>query len=359
MGLCNFKYIKFFHETKYGDFYEKHYVPVDSANINLKSNPNNLILVSLESFEKNFADRAFYKRSMLEPLENIELRGFSFSNYENGYNQTPTTPSMFATMMGIPSTATKKIFTHRLRLKDHCFNNVKALGDVLKSSGYKTISIQGSDSRFQGVDVFEKNHGIDERIDARYIQKNYPQYKEINSWGFSDKTVFSIAKDKLKTTASPFFLYIRTVDTHEKDIPKTNINYGFNNILKNTIYNTAKETADFVGWALNQEFAKNTTIVLIGDHLRSGVFFEVPEKRFVYNLFINSKIEPLNINKRFSQIDLFPSILEAIGFEVPGHRLGIGTSIFSKEKTLIEKYSKENLEILIDMPNKLYEQLWK
>lgn len=35
---------------------------------------------------------------------------------------------------------------------------------------------------------------------------------------------------------------------------------------------------------------------------------------------------------------MFPTLLEAMGVQVEGHRLGFGTSLFSDEKTLLERF---------------------
>lgn len=36
-------------------------------------------------------------------------------------------------------------------------------------------------------------------------------------------------------------------------------------------------------------------------------------------------------------MDIAPSILESIGFEIHGHKMGFGTSLFSDERTLLEQ----------------------
>jgi hypothetical protein len=43
-------------------------------------------------------------------------------------------------------------------------------------------------------------------------------------------------------------------------------------------------------------------------------------------------------------MDMFPTILEAIGFDVEGDRLGLGTSMFSSLPTLAERYADEIAE---------------
>ena len=66
--------------------------------------------------------------------------------------------------------------------------------------------------------------------------------------------------------------------------------------------------------------------------------------RKVYNVIINSPIEPLKENYRlFTTMDLFPTTLAAIGVDIEGDRLGLGTNLFSDKKTLAEEYGYEEL----------------
>ena len=116
--------------------------------------------------------------------------------------------------------------------------------------------------------------------------------------------------------------------------------------------------SDFIDWFKNKPEYKNTVIVLVGDHLRMGRDFKMPNERQIYNLFLNSVVKPKNLQRTFSQIDLFPSVLEAIGVKIVGHKLGLGTSIFSNQKTLSERFSAKKLNNTLSKRNKLYESLW-
>ena len=37
-------------------------------------------------------------------------------------------------------------------------------------------------------------------------------------------------------------------------------------------------------------------------------------------------------------MDMFPTVLYALGFDIEGDRLGLGTNLFSSEQTLAEKF---------------------
>lgn len=81
-------------------------------------------------------------------------------------------------------------------------------------------------------------------------------------------------------------------------------------------------------------------------------FFEESEElrwagsvdRAIYNVIINSAVEADSTkNRKFVTMDFYPTILASLGVEIEGNRLGLGTNLFSKEKTLAEKYGYEKL----------------
>ncbi|MBO4556333.1 MAG: hypothetical protein J5706_06195, partial [Elusimicrobiales bacterium] len=63
--------------------------------------------------------------------------------------------------------------------------------------------------------------------------------------------------------------------------------------------------------------------------------------------------------RELTQIDMFPTILEAAGFSIKGHRLGLGVSVFSEEKTLAEQYKKNELRHRLRRSGPLYGALWQ
>lgn len=63
------------------------------------------------------------------------------------------------------------------------------------------------------------------------------------------------------------------------------------------------------------------------------------DQRLVYTCYINSAVKRDSITRRnFSTQDNFPTTLAAMGVQIQGNRLGLGTNLFSNEKTLLEKY---------------------
>ena len=61
-------------------------------------------------------------------------------------------------------------------------------------------------------------------------------------------------------------------------------------------------------------------------------------RRKVYTAYINAPITPERDDYReFATVDNFPTTLAALGVEIEGNRLGLGTNLFSSEDTLVER----------------------
>jgi phosphoglycerol transferase len=205
----------------------------------------------------------------------------------------------------------------------------------------------GSDAEFGGrKDYFEKhgNYIIFDYYYAKYTEKINKDY--FVWWGYEDKKLFSFAKKEILEAAAsdkPFNFTILTVDTHFTDgYMDSSCEEVFDSKYANAIYCSDKKIYSFVKWLMKQDFYEDTTIIISGDHLTMQNDFYVDlgnYQRTMYNTIINSPIEPINEkNRQFSQFDMFPTTLAALGVKIEGERLGLGVNLFSKEKTLIEKF---------------------
>lgn len=56
------------------------------------------------------------------------------------------------------------------------------------------------------------------------------------------------------------------------------------------------------------------------------------------------------VEREYTTLDLYPTTLAALGVQIEGNRLGLGTNLYSGEDTLIEKYGLDyiNVELLKD-----------
>lgn len=170
-------------------------------------------------------------------------------------------------------------------------------------------------------------------------------YKQ--TWGYEDQKLFQFAKDKALELAAgdaPFNMTILTVDTHK---PKGYIcplcQEKFPTQYENVLACSSRQVYDFVTWLQQQDFYKDTTVILSGDHTTMAVGYinsYIPEDytRGTYQAILNAAATPVKTEDRqFTNMDMFPTTLAAMGCTIEGERLGIGTNLFSGEPTLMEK----------------------
>ena len=264
--------------------------------------------------------------------------------------------AMFAHTSGLPLNIS--IGENSMDTQESFFGEALTLGDILYEEGYSQTLLLGSDATFGGRRLYFTEHGNYDIIDYNYARESGMIPEDYGVWwGYEDQKLFQFAKEKLIELAgqgSPFNLTMLTVDTHFEDgylceqCPDTFGDDQYANVLACS----SAQLNDFIEWVRQQEFYENTTIVLAGDHLTmDSNFCDVVSDNYdrkAYVSYINSGVEKqLNTERIYSTFDLFPTTLAALGVEIEGNRLGLGTNLFSSEETLTEKYGVdyENQEL--------------
>ncbi len=364
-------------------FYEKYYVDPQKAQIKPPSDGKkwNLIVVYLESMEKTFTDKALMPQNLTPHLSEMAVKNQSFSHFKQGYAQMPTQPALVSSMIGVPITYLMQIGRYLVvggSLSEFA-PNAFSVGQVLEKEGYQNLYVQGTNGRFSGTDVFLKSHGFNMFYDMNHMIDRYKNDQAMATVEakiknrFYDEYTYKFFKEKITQLSDkkPFFAVMATIDTHfGNETP--NSRKLFPTETENTIYHASYLAHEFLEWVKKQPFAKNTTVVFIGDHLmmRSGgrknkkagaqLFKKVPnDSRFIFNTFIHARKKAPYLKREFTQVDIFPSLIESIGYEIEGSRLGLGTSIFSKRKTLIEELGEAELNKELKKKNLLYNSLWE
>lgn len=239
-----------------------------------------------------------------------------------------------------------------------------SLGEILETQGYNQTLLVGSDAEFVGRASYFTQHGNYKILDYFTAQKDgiIPEDYRV-FWGFEDERLFEYAKKELSSLGSqsaPFNFTMLTVDTHHPagytcDLCEDTYEHPYSN----AIVCSSRQVYDFVSWVRAQNFFENTTIIISGDHLSMAqeFFSAIPEsyERTVYNVFLNSLADTSNTkNREFATFDMFPSTLASLGVEIKGERLGIGTNLFSEEKTVFEEYGTATAMEELSYKSKFY-----
>ena len=70
----------------------------------------------------------------------------------------------------------------------------------------------------------------------------------------------------------------------------------------------------------------------------------------------NAAVQPVNMkNRKFTTMDIYPTVLASIGAKIDGERLGLGTNLFSDVPTLAEEYGYEQMFAELNKRSRFYD----
>lgn len=343
-------------QTHDSNFIAKEYVRPEKTKIEFPEEKRNLIYIFLESMETTYysvQDGGLSEYDLIPEISKLSKENTNFSDTDRLggaytlYGTTWTVGAMSAQTAGVPL---------KLSIDDNAMGEYSTflggaygIGEVLQDNGYHNFLLLGSDATFGGRKNLFEQHGNYEIWDFESAMAENRVDEKI-WWGFTDKQLFEYAKEKVSYLASqdePFNFTMLTADTHFPDgYQCSDCPNKWNEQYKNVISCSSRKVGEFVKWIQAQDFYDNTTIVIVGDHLTmQSNFFELEEgqdyQKKVVNVIINPALEVENTNRVYSTMDLYPTTLAALGADIEGNKLALGTNLFSDEETLIEKYGLE------------------
>ena len=366
-------YLKY--NYSYSNIFENYYVNPIEVHYTFPENKKNLIIIFTESLEVSLASKdngGNRNVSVIPNLEKLALDNLNFSNGEKlgGAYQTTATGWTIAGMVAQSGGIPLKVLVEHNSYQGygHYLEGAYTLGNILSDNGYHNYIMLGSDADFGGRNNYFGEHGNYEILDYYWaIKNNYIDEDYYNWWGFEDSKLFDFAKSELTKISKeddPFNMVLLTADTHyfdgyidescENDLP-------FNNHYSNSYYCSDKMISSFVEWVKKQPFYDDTVIVIVGDHLGMQTDYYLDEdknyNRTIYNTIINSQVQPIkDKNRQFTPMDMFPTILASLGIEFDSIRLGLGTNLFTDEKTLVEELGYDLLNTELRKKSNYYNQ---
>lgn len=348
-------------------FIEDEYVDPTDVEVVFPEQKRNLIYIFLESMETTYSDvddGGAFDENVIPELTEIAQTNEDFSGADpklnGGYSLAGTTwtmGAMFAQTSGLPLNIS--ISANDMDTQDSFFPGVTTLGDILSDAGYTQTLLIGSEAQFGGRKLYFQEHGNYEMEDYSYAIENglIPSDYKV-WWGYEDQKLFEFAKEKLLQLSQgdePFNLTMLTVDTHFEDgYVCEQCPTEYDTQYSNVMACSSRQVGEFLKWIQQQDFYENTTIVISGDHptMDSDYCAEIDQEgnydRRVFTAYINAAAYAQDQQERtYSTFDNFPTTLAALGVQIDGDRLGIGTNLFSGTKTLLEEFgnSKVNAEL--------------
>ena len=355
------------------DFIEDHVADPEQVQLTFPEQKRNLIYIYLESMENTYVDAALggaMQENYIPELTALAQEHVSFSHTDgmggalSFTGTTWTAASMVAQTSGV--TVKVPLVGEELGGEDEDYMpNSTTLGDLLQRQGYRQVLLLGSDAGFANRDDYFTEHGNYTIVDVMELREEGILPEDyFEWWGYEDEKLFAYAKailTELGESGQPFNFTTLTADTHFPDGYVCRLcEEEHEDQYANVLSCSSRQVYEFIEWIQQQPFYENTTIILSGDHLTRDPEFlaELDEDytRTIYNCIIHPAAEPVHTAQRqFGVFDLFPTTLAAMGVQIEGDRLGLGTNLFSDKQTLCEMYGFEALDWELQKKSEFYE----
>lgn len=326
----------------------------------------NLIHIFVESAERTFWDEERFG-DVAEPLKRLSTQGWSARDITQVNLTGWTIAGQVASTCGVPLFSLGVIHKNAFGLVEEILPEAKCLGDILQSEGYRNVYLKGASLDFAGTRKFTATHGYERSLGFDELQHRFPGRS--NMWGLHDEDMLAVAYEQveeLQNGDGRFSLTLTTVGGHApeghispicEDIPF--VTRQPNETLK-AFACTNLLVERFIQRLRKEHLLENTVVVIQSDHLsmRNEVYgkLESSERR---NMFMvlgaeqgSDAVQPA------SSVDIFPTILTALGFEVVGGRAGLGRALQSDAQTLVERLGFDGFNLAIDHADGLRDRLW-
>lgn len=318
------------------DHFAEQYVAPGQVQIQ-QGRPRNLIVIYAESLEETYADQTIFGRDLLAPLKTV--RGQRFGDYGPAPGTNWTVAAMVATQCGVPLKVYSEYDVKRRDGERVFLPRATCLGDLLHARGYRNVFMGGAPLSFAGKGSFLRDHGYVETYGRDEWHKLGIQVGELNEWGLYDSALFERAQarlDQLHATGQPFNLTLLTLNMHNP--------HGFlsnrcrdkgGRDFEGLVGCSSEQLAGFVRKVQDKGYLRDTTIVILGDHLATPnpAYEKLRQSnaRRIFNMVITES--PLQLGQQeLLPFDFYPTLLELAGFDVVGDRLGLGFSALGEAR---------------------------
>lgn len=322
-------------------------VPIKQYKNNPKTKPNVVILI-LESYGREYIS-AFNKEMKIPNyvgyspfVDSLAQHSMIYTNaYANGYKSIHGMSSIIA---GIPS------FENAFTSSPYSKQKIESLVSILKSDGYDTSFFHGAPNGSMGFLGFGNILGYD-----HYYGKNeFNNDAEFDGvWGIWDEPFFQYFNKTLTQKKAPFMATLFSVSSHEPYIvpekyegkfPKGTVN------IHQTIGYTDMALKKFFNEAKKQPWYKNTIFVLVADHGNTIAYDEYRKegnKHTVPILFFSPDEKYVGVNNDWAQqIDIFPTLLDMIGYEKPFRSWGRSLISDKQVAPFVMRYSAKMYQFM-------------
>ena len=342
------------------------------------SRQKNILYIYLESLERTYRDIPATAHAFKQ-FASYEDEALSFNQLHQSYGLNYTAAGMVGTQCGVPLVPNglrnirKQVrnVSENQTLKFKGFmGNIVCLGDILSEDGYIGSYVNGSDTAVFSKGLLFNSHGWKRTFGINNLPGTREEKYE-NPWGLNDDTVFEYAEKELEYLAStnrPFMMSMLTISTHGPDaFLDEDCNYPneVDSGIPAAIFCSGQHVKKLLMKLDELNIRDDTIVVLLSDHLAMKNTLKKDLKiaklnglRRQYAAILGTESN-LVVSKVGTTMDLYPTILEVLGYELEGGHANLGISLLNDKPTLAGRSNEpENISPMFKQNFKLRDLLW-
>jgi phosphoglycerol transferase len=189
-----------------------------------------------------------------------------------------------------------------------------------------------------------------------------------NAFGMNDALLMGYVYDEydhLSSQDAPFALSMLTIATHGPDAFWDNggASDDPNSSMPAAIACTAQHLTKFISYVGANPATRDTDIVVLSDHLalpntlKDALLAKTDQRRDLF--FINSGADAQVIDRSVTMMDIYPTILEHLGYDLTDGQANLGRSMFNPKPNLLERFGVDGVDRLFKGNQTLAKYLWR
>lgn len=352
--------------TDDGAWLDRRYKPPPEEELR---NPPNLLLLYLESIERTYANDLF--EDAYADLNALGEQGAVFEGVRQMDNTGWTMAGMIASQCGVPLMPAGLLHDSQFEPLAKVVPGVDCLGDILAEQDYQLSYLGGASTQFAGKGLFYSGHHFSTVKGREELEPLLEDPEYVNSWGLYDDSLYDITADEIRRLDEehdgPWGVVSLNLAGHaphgypSQSCVERQGEFDGQDILYSVKCSTwlARNLIDRLE---SEGLLDNTLVVVLSDHLtmRVSVWDQLTAlDRDNTLIMLGNDIQPQRIRRDATMLDVFPTILDALGFRLEGKRAGLGTSLFSDKRTLVEAHGIEVLNERLREETALQHRLWE
>lgn len=331
-----------------------------------------LVVVYLEGVDRRFADQEVFG-PITAKLQAYAEEGISFTRVGQIAGTGWSLAGMVASQSGVPVAPRGLNFMKRLEEMPVFMPTVQFLTDILHAKGYDSHYVVGGDTEFGGIGPMYRTHRIGRMTGIDALHGMYPaaEVKAATAgWFLDDEMVLDAARrvhDQLVHNAAPYALVVETIGPHG---PRGTVSRRWtqsgrteHSDIPRSVACLIEEVDEFLAdIRAAQPANRDLRIVLLSDHLNHSPTVQKTGPAYEgFNTVIfwgapDRKGEV--IDRPGSMVDVFPTLLDWLGWAEAPVSAGIGRSLLSPPLALVESFGIAEVDRMIASDAGFANRIW-